>query len=215
MFASAMLALIAASAGCLEQADATDEPDEASQASDVDITPLPPPILLQTCLTQTADATMTLGKQPDGTYFSHVVSTGTDYTTGVCPYFVVDVIVPGSYTVGGPIVENAFTLSGQINDLTLTQATCPNATETLKIYKRTHNFIGNSTTAFSLIDNESAVGVWHPSPDIGASAYCGLTGAPRYTSSGSLFTTDTYRVMLQPLYNGAPRQARVNWSWAY
>jgi hypothetical protein len=174
-----------------------------------------PPILLQTCLTQTADATMTVGKQPDGTYFSHVVSTGTAYTTGVCPYFVVDVIVPGAYTVGGPLVFNAFTLSGQINDLTLSQTTCPNATETLKIYKRTHNILTNTTSAFSLVDNESAVGTWHPSPDIGLQPYCSLTGAPRFTASGSIIATDTYRVMLQPLYNGSARQARVNWSWAY
>jgi hypothetical protein len=111
IFAAAMLAIATAGAGCLEpSAETADETAESSQASDLDLEPLPgPPILLQTCLTQTADATMTVGKQPDGTYFSHVVSTGTAYTTGVCPYFVVDVIVPGAYTVGGPLVFSSRT----------------------------------------------------------------------------------------------------------
>ena len=73
----------------------------------------------------------------------------------------------------------------------------------------------NTTSAFSLIDNESAVGTWHPSPDIGIAPYCGLTGAPRFTSAGTVVESDTYRVLFQPLYNGAARVARVNWSWSY
>ena len=173
LFAGAMLALAAAGAGCLEQpAEVADEPAEASQASDLTIEPTPgPPILLQTCLTQTADAAMTVEQQPDGTYFSHVVSTGTGYTTGVCPYFVVDVTVPGSYSVGGPRPKPRARTRPRRSRSTSARTTC------------------RTRPALSLSIKLNALVV--------------------------LVSTLCVRVLFQPLYNGAARVARVNWSWSY
>src|SRR5262249_46120363 len=99
MLSSALLACGGPGAEELDEA----APEESTEGA---LIPLP------TCTTQAADATMTVEESPAGYYFGHVDSNGTAYTNLFCSSFVVDVIVPGGYTAGGPLVENAFTLGG-------------------------------------------------------------------------------------------------------
>ena len=157
------------------------------------------------------DASMTAGKTPGGNYFDHRSSAGTAYSQDCQPYFMVDVTLPGAYSVPG--VGNAISIGGGFANLNqLTEQSCPFATESVAIYKRAAapGFAG----PWILVKSQYAVGHWLPSPDIGLNPFCALSTSLRVTASGNP-GMDQYRVMVLPKLYGAVVPARVAWTWTY
>jgi hypothetical protein len=165
-------------------------------------------------LPETPDANMTVGKTAQGFYFDHRTSNGTAYNLDCDPYYVVDIVLPGSYTAGGPLVFNAVAFSGGFDPayVQLTQATCPSASLSVQIYKR--SVVSGTVGAWKRVnDQEVSAGLWIIDPD--SQPHCKVGSPYRVVSSGLIFAYDEYWVKVLPKLNGIAQPARVDWEWTY
>jgi len=172
---------------------------------------------INTCLTQAPDATMTAGPDANGHYFGHRASGDTAFTSGGCASYVVDVVVPGTYGVEiYGTMRRSINISARQDGASLTQINCDNASERVRIYKKSHSILTGSTTSLSSVNNQNVTsGTWVPFIDMGVSPFCQLSHPFKVTAAGHPFTTDTYRVLIDgELYNNE-QAARVSWTWVY
>lgn len=168
------------------------------------------------------DSEMTAGQQANGYYFDHRSSVGNTYSQDCNAYYTVDINVPSSYKVPNlPASDGkAINLSGGFDQPSqLTESNCPNASETLLIYKRS-SILGGTWSNWQLVNKQVATGTWVPFVDIGVSPYCALSAKYRITApstSSIIFIprTDQYRVKVLPKLSGTAKQARIAWSWTY
>jgi hypothetical protein len=172
------------------------------------------PFTVSTCLTQAANATMTLGPNAQGNYWGSVSSDGTGYTAGGCSSFIVDVIAPGGYDP--PLIGNAFRIGVRHEGVTLTEDNCDSAYESVHIYRRSSNVVFGTTSEFKPVASETAhSGVWETGPDI--NPHCELTNDEgfRFEAPTSFLVRHTYRVLLTSKLDGESTAASVGWGSVY
>ena len=159
----------------------------------------------------TADATMLVGKTPQGNYFDSRSSGGITYSTDCNPSYTVDINLPGDYSIN---VGNAIIIGGGFDQPSqLTESTCAIASVTMLIYKRSYSRL-TSWSNWQLVNQQVTHGTWIPFVDIGLQPYCSLTVPLRVVAAGG-YSLDQYRVMVQPKLFGSPTAAKVFWEWTY
>jgi hypothetical protein len=198
--------VVAAACGGMEPTGEEDVmQDEALNVVDVDIVQA-----LPTCLTQAADATMTVGPDADGHYWDSVESPVGTYSTGYCAGYVVDITVPGNYKLPSSN-WNYFSIRGSA-PITLNQYNCDNAYESIKIYKKSWNIFTQTWSSWTTVANSSGNGVWASDPDAGA--WCALPAdGHEFRASGIAGFNDMYRVVFTPKFYNVQKDAKVSWTW--
>ncbi|HEY1370725.1 MAG TPA: hypothetical protein VGF23_26575 [Gaiellaceae bacterium] len=178
-----------------------------------------PIINLDGCPTAAAQATLTLGQQPDS-------ATGYPGPNLLCQRFVVDVNVAptggerfeidASYAgpATGPNTNHAF---GDLAGIPLSQSDCGLLRAYVSLYRKPW-FTLSPPAKFSLVSSAKYVGVWHQAdndPDFPLPAHCSLSKENGSAIPADLYTGSTvlggatYRVAVS-FQTSSQRQVRVH-----
>ena len=163
---------------------------------------------IKRCLTRSADAVMTAQKNASGHYSGQVDSTGVTYANDDCKYFIVDVILPAGFKVGGPTTMNSIRISGEFSDMwAFTQNNCTQASFRTIVSQL------QGGGSFNERHRSYSRGQWTGNDDLSPCRFFseGRNYLEVNLPEGGVGNTRTYRVLVSPKLNGQPRQARVKW----
>ena len=166
------------------------------------------------CPSDPADATLILKKQSDGTYFAHVDSAGTAYSSSGSPYFIVDVVVPAAFKMDHTEWVRIRGFQTDYKELDV-KTVCPKGTMSWAVFKRTPK---PETSSYShpAVLREEKKGTWFMDPDLGEFCDSGVQFNFKVpTPESKVGQAVVYRVIVMPKFSGQVRQATVSWSWSY
>jgi hypothetical protein len=178
---------------------------------------------LTVCKEVSPDVVLTVQKSRNGTHYARVESNGTGYNLDDCPYYVVDVTLPGAFRFPAGSYLNEIRIYAGFQGPTLTETDCAAASFSLIIYKRMSS--ARSPDFTKVADVNPVKAKWKYNGDL---TWCDV-GYPSITlsevdlrwpalkvdvppiSDTTARSDSIFRVLVLPKLRGEARPAMVGW----